>query len=194
MPFTLSVVVVAVAVSMALGGRVSRIGDHELRGGWLLGTGLVLQLGVDQAAGRGLIADAGAFGSTVLVVSQVLILAWILRNAEISPPGLALVGAGLVLNAIVMTANGAMPVDPQAMAALGLGDLQVPPGKHTLLTEATRFAPLGDVIPLPPLRSIISVGDVVLAVGLVPLTHALMRGPRPSPVADDDAVRRAPAA
>jgi hypothetical protein len=62
----------------------------------------------------------------------------------------------------------------------GLGELEVPPGKHTLLTEDTRLPWLADVWALPPLRSIISAGDVVLAAGLIPLTHRLMtwRSPR----------------
>ncbi len=48
-----------------------------------------------------------------------------------------------------------MPVDPAAMRALGLGELVVAPGKHTLLTDATRLPWLADVLPVPPLRSIL---------------------------------------
>lgn len=185
-PFTLLVLLVAIGLSYARGGRLARIADAELRTTWLLFAGLVLQLGVDVAAGRELIADAGAVGSSLLVASQVLIVAWLIRNRRL--PGIWLVAAGLALNAIVMTANGAMPVHPDAMRALGLGELQVPPGKHTLLTDATLFPWLADIIPLRPLRTIISVGDVVLAVGLIPMTHALMTWPRP------DGVRRSPPA
>jgi hypothetical protein len=43
-----------------------------------------------------------------------------------------------------------------------------------LLDDATRLPWLADIWPLPPLRSIISIGDVVLAAGLIPLLHALM--------------------
>jgi len=95
-----------------------------------------------------------------------------------------------------MAANRAMPVDPAAIAALGLDGATVPPGKHTLLTADTHLPWLADIIPVPWLRSILSIGDLVLAVGLLPMTHALMttppragrtRGLRPIP-----GLRRAP--
>src|SRR5690606_28481780 len=108
----------------------------------------------------------------ILIASQVLVVTWLVLNRRL--PGVAFVAVGLVMNAVVMAANGAMPVGPEAMNALGLGDLEVPPGKHTLLTEDTRLPWLADIVPIPPLRSIISAGDIVLAVDLVPLTHALM--------------------
>jgi hypothetical protein len=177
-PFTLTVVLLAVAVSYVRGGRLERIADARLHLPWLLFTGLALQIGVDLAAGRELIGDASATGLGILILSQALVVAWLVLNRHL--PGVALVALGLVLNAVVIAANGAMPVDPGAMRALGLGELEVPPGKHTLLTEATHLPWLADVVPLPPLRSIISVGDIVLAVGMLPLTHRLMtwREPR----------------
>jgi hypothetical protein len=67
-----------------------------------------------------------------------------------------------------------MPVDPDALLAVGADPGAEPAGKHTLLTEETRLPWLADIWAVPPLRSIISVGDVVLAVGLVPLAHGLM--------------------
>ena len=172
MPFTLTVVLLAVAVSYLRGGRLRRIADARLHLPWLLFAGLALQIGVDVAAGRGVLADASAAGLALLVLSQVLVVAWLVINRHL--PGVGLVAAGLAMNAAVIAANGAMPVDPEAMRALGLGELEVPPGKHTLLTDGTRLPWLADILPLPPLRSIISVGDIVIAAGLLPLTHALM--------------------
>jgi hypothetical protein len=171
-PFTLTVVLLAVLVSYLRGGRLRRIADARLHVPWLLFAGLALQLGVDIAAGRELLGDASAAGLALLIASQGLVVAWLFLNRQL--PGVGLVAVGLAMNAVVIAANGAMPVDPAAMRALGLGELQVPPGKHTLLTDATRLPWLADVYALPPLRSIISLGDVVLAAGLLPLTHALM--------------------
>lgn len=175
MPYTLAIIVIAVAVSYVRGGRLRRLAEAPLRATWLLFLGLGLQLAVDLAAGRGLLADASALGLTLLIVSQVLVVGWLLLHREL--PGVWLVALGLALNAVVIAANGAMPVDPNAVRALGLGELEVPLGKHTLLTDDTRLPWLADVIPIPPLRSIVSVGDLVIAVGLIPLTHALMRDP-----------------
>jgi hypothetical protein len=171
-PLVVSTLAIAVTLSYARGGRLRRVADVPLRLSWLLFAGVALQLAVDLAAGRELLADAGPGGYTLLLVSQLLVVGWVAANWHL--PGIFLVTAGLLLNAIVIGANGAMPVSPAAMDALGLGPLEVPPGKHTLMTEATVLPWLADVIPVPPLRTIISVGDVVLALGLVPLTHALM--------------------
>lgn len=173
MPFALVVVVLAVTLSYARGGRLTRIADAPLRSTWLLFAGLVLQTGVDVAVGRGWLPDAGSVGWSLLLVSQVLIVAWLVRNGNL--PGVLLVALGLAMNAAVMAANGAMPVDPAAIRSLGLDPAtSVPLGKHTLLTTDTRLPWLADIWPLPPLRTIISVGDVVIAGGLVPMTHALM--------------------
>lgn len=172
MAFTLIVVGLAVACSYARGGRLTHIANAPSSSPWLLFCGLGLQVAVDLAAGRGWLADASPSGWSLLLLSQLLVVAWLVRNRHL--PGVLLVAAGLLLNAVVMAANGAMPVDPGAMRALGLGELEVPPGKHTLLTPDTHLPWLADILPLPPLRSIISVGDVVLAIGLLPMTHALL--------------------
>jgi hypothetical protein len=174
-PFTSSVLLIAIALSYARGGRLTRIAEARLQVTWLLFVGLGLQLSVDVAAARGWFGDASTVGWVVLLLSQLVIVAWLVRNRAL--PGIALVAAGLLLNAVVMAANGAMPVDPSAVRALGLGELEVPPGKHTLLTDATRLPWLADIWPLPPLRSIISIGDLAIAAGLVPMTHALMTWP-----------------
>lgn len=178
MPFTLTVLLLAVLASYVRGGRLSRIADARLRNTWLLFCGLGLQLAVELAAGRGVLGDATLLGWSLLLLSQVMVIGWLARNWQL--PGVTLVAVGLLMNAVVIAANGAMPVDPEAMRRLGLGELEVPPGKHTLLTEDTRLPWLADVWALPPLRSIISAGDMVLAAGLIPLTHSLMtvRSPR----------------
>ena len=171
MPFTLSVLVLAVAVSLLRGGRLHRIADAPLRSAWLLLVGLALQVAVDVAAARALLTT-GPMTAGPLLASHLLVLVWVLRNWVF--PGIWLIALGLGLNAAVIAANGAMPVDPAAIAALGLEGTRVPVGKHTLLTADTRLPWLADILPLPPLRTIISVGDVVLAAGLLPLTHGLM--------------------
>ncbi len=182
MPFTLACVVVAVAASLVRGGRLHRLGEAPLRWSWLLFAGLVLQFAVDFGAARGWLADAGTVGYALLLASQLLVLGWVVLNRQL--PGMALVVIGLVSNAVVIGANGAMPVDPEAIRALGVsGPIEVPPGKHTLMTEATRLPWLADIWAVAPLRTIISVGDVVLALGLVPLTHALMTA---DPAAEPD--------
>ncbi|MFA9430103.1 DUF5317 domain-containing protein [Egicoccus sp. AB-alg2] len=176
MPFVLLVVLVAVAVSYVRGGRLGNVAEAPLHHGWLLAAGVGLQVVVDLAAGRGALTPGAGSTYALLLASQLLVVGWVVLNRHL--PGLVLVAAGLAMNAVVMAANGAMPVSPEAVAALGIDGAVVPPGKHMLLDDATRLPWLADIIPVPPIRSIISVGDIVLALGLLPLTHALMTWPR----------------
>ncbi|HEX9889819.1 MAG TPA: DUF5317 domain-containing protein [Nitriliruptorales bacterium] len=170
MPFPILVVAVAILASLARGGRFRRIPTADLQGGRLLLAGLVLQVFVDVAAARDWVTGSPSY--LLLLASQLLVVGWTVTNRY--RPGIPLIGLGLALNAIVIAANGAMPVDPDAIARLGIDGAQVRPGKHVLLTEATRLPWLADILALPPIRTIISVGDIVLAAGLVPLVHHLM--------------------
>ena len=170
--FVLIVLVLAVCVSYLRGGRLSRVAEAPLRSSWLLFAGVAVQVGVDVAALRGLLLDASTLGWVLLLVSQLLVVTWVALNWQL--PGMVLVALGLALNATVMAANGAMPVHVDAITALGVERVELTGGKHTVLTADTRLPWLADIWPLPALRSIISVGDVVLAAGLLPVTHALM--------------------
>ena len=175
MPFTVAVLTLAVTLSWVRGGRLRRVADAEITAGWLLFAGVGIQIGVDLAAGRGWLPDAGLAGWSLLGASQLLVVLFVVRNRQLS--GIWLVALGLLLNMAVMAANRAMPVDPAAMAAIGVEGAEVPLGKHTLLTDETLLPWLADIIPVPWLGSILSVGDLVLAIGLIPLTHALMTSP-----------------
>jgi hypothetical protein len=171
-PFVLVSLLLAVSVSYARGGRMHRVADASLHWSALLFTGVAVQVLVDVGAARGLLPSAGWASYGLLLASQLLVLGWVVANWHL--PGTKLVTLGLALNALVIGANGAMPVDPAAIQALGIEGATVTGGKHVLLDDATRLPWLADIWPLPPLRSIISVGDVVLAAGLIPLAHALM--------------------
>lgn len=171
-PFTLTVLSLAVVISLLRGGRLRRVADAPLRGSWLLALGLGIQLVVDISAMRGAGSGGPVLALVALLSGQLAVLVWVVRNWQL--PGMTLIAVGLGLNTAVIAANGAMPVDPSAIDALGLEGTPVPVGRHTLLTEATRLAWLADVVPIPWLRSIVSAGDLVLAAGLLPLTHALM--------------------
>lgn len=178
MYFVVLVLVVAVLVSWLRGGRLHRLGQAPLRSVWLLFTGVVLQLAADIGVIVGWFDGASTLSYALLLASQLVVLAWVLTNWQL--PGVVLVALGLLLNALVMGANGAMPVHPDAIVALGGEPTDLLRGKHVLLDEGTQLWWLADIWPLPPIRTIISLGDVVLAAGLLPVAHHLMtyRTPR----------------
>lgn len=176
MPFTLLVIVAAVAVSWARGGRLHRISERELHSSWLLFAGLGLQILVDITAPRIALPDLLPLAG--ILASQALVVAWIWRNRD--RPGMPLIAIGLILNAVVIAANGAMPVSVDALRAAGLSQPESLAGKHLLAGPGTRLTFLADIIPVRPLRTVISVGDIVLAAGIIPLVHELMTQERPS--------------
>ena len=80
-----------------------------------------------------------------------------------------LLAIGVGLNVAVVAANGGMPVDSGALARVGRRDVDVTRGflyKHVPMTGDTRLSWLGDRIPVPIQRNVISVGDVLMAVAI----------------------------
>ncbi|MBI3522421.1 MAG: DUF5317 domain-containing protein [Chloroflexi bacterium] len=88
-------------------------------------------------------------------------------------PGALLIAAGSLLNAVVVVLNGGMPIDPRAAEAASLtyptDGLHVPLGARALLPFLT------DVIPVPIVRGVYSVGDVLIAIGGFWLPFAWLR-------------------
>ncbi len=167
-------IVLAVGVSLARGGRLDARADTDLRLLPVLIAGLLAQTLLDALAARGR-ADT-AVVAALLVVSLAAVLAFVIANWFRA--GMALVAAGFVLNAIVILGNGGMPVSAHAIESLG-GDLTSDDiaGKHQIADADTALSWLGDVIPVPGLRLIVSLGDVLLVAGMIPLAHDLMTPP-----------------
>ncbi len=170
-------IVLAVGVSLARGGRLDARADTDLRLLPVLVAGLLAQTLLDALAARGR-ADT-AVVAALLVVSLAAVLAFVITNWFRA--GMALVAAGFVLNAVVILGNGGMPVSAHAIQSLG-GDLTGDDiaGKHQIADADTALPWLGDVIPVPGLRLIVSLGDILLVAGMIPLAHDLMTPPSPT--------------
>jgi hypothetical protein len=168
----LVVIVVALLLGVARGGTMTNLAQLELRSWGLVFLALAVQAVGAFAATIGL-PHASLWYVLGMVGSAALVTVFVARNREL--PGMALIALGFVLNALVVTANGAMPVDQAAADRVGISTVhlyQNVDAKHELADSATRLRPLADVIPVPlpgPLRwgsNVVSVGDVVLAAGI----------------------------
>lgn len=116
-----------------------------------------------------------------LALSAFFAAAFLVRNR--GRAGLPLVAGGFVLNALVVAANGAMPVSGAAAQRAGVP--LAADERHEPATGATRLAPLGDVVPvpLPPRREVASPGDALVAAGLaLYVFHGMRTGRRKHPV------------
>ncbi len=173
---------VAFAVSLLRGGKLRNLASIELRLWWLLPAALVLQT-IAQ-----LLPSDRSWSSTVAVIlllssfPLMLILAWANRYKA----GIWIAGIGVLLNFTVIALNGGMPILPEAVEIAGgqadfaagvqSGEIELD-AKHVLLDESSRVPFLADVIPMP--GSVVSLGDVLLVVGLgVFLEEQLRRPPR----------------
>lgn len=166
-------IAVAVAIGYARGGRLTRIGAVRLDGVWLVAVAALTQIAVTVLSGTVL---TGLARPAALAASYVAVLVFVWRNASL--PGMPVVGVGFALNAVVVVANGGMPVAAAALEAIGAPGADITPGKHLLLEETDVLPWLADIIALPVLRTVISVGDIVVAVGMAVVVVGLMQ-PRP---------------
>ena len=175
----LTALVLAVLTGVAArlrGGSLNDLAETTFRWTPLLVAGLVLQIAFLYWDPEWL-GDGG--GLAVLLASNVTVAVWLFVNRSL--PGLLLAGAGMALNVLVIALNGAMPVLVSSAEKAGvpqsIGDASI---KHERLDEETVLPWLGDAIPVPPFKEVLSVGDVVLALGLCRLVDARMTsGKRP---------------
>jgi Family of unknown function (DUF5317) len=161
-------------LGLVAGGRLTALGEVHLRwwGVLLAGVGLQLLAGPVGLGGRP--------GTTAVAGSYLCLLGFALANWSLA--AMPIVVAGLALNATVILVNGGMPVRPEAVSAVGLDPDELDAAdlgaKRHLEGPDDRLTFLGDVLPLRPLGEVVSVGDVVLAIGVAGLLFRVLR-PRP---------------
>jgi MFS family permease len=183
----LSSILLGLVIGALAGGQLPRLADLRLRWVWLLGAALAVRLLAGLMVRTDVEADlAGAWG---LPLTYGLIVVWLYRNWNVS--GLQVAAIGVTLNILAVLLNsGKMPVWEGALLASGLtlADLVGDPF-HVVLgagMTAGQFVAagglFGDVvpIPIPILRDVVSVGDVLLWLGIVWAIVAAMTRPVPS--------------
>lgn len=168
----------AATIAVVRGGRIRNLSDIRLRMWWLL----ILGFGM-QTATAFFPQDAEwskPTGITLILASYIPLLVMVILNRN--KPGMWLAGLGILMNFSVIASNGGMPVlEGAAIVAGGFPESVNISGdyKHLILDENTRLAFLADVIPLRVIGQgqVISLGDVLLAVGLGRFLEAELRRP-----------------
>jgi Family of unknown function (DUF5317) len=164
----LGIVFIACLLSVPLArGRLSALGDLELRRGWLALAGIGVQILIISV-----FPDVPeTVSEAVHMFSYVLLGAFAWSNRGI--PGVAVILAGGLLNFIAIAANGGvMPADPEiAVKMAGEGGFQNSGGM-----DDPRLLFLGDIFATPswfPLYNVYSVGDAVIVLGVLVLLHGV---------------------
>jgi hypothetical protein len=169
----LTVAVVGVLAGLIAGGSVRNFDRIHVYWWGAAALGLML-----QAAPLDRWLDTDAI-TAAIVASYLVLIAFVWVNRRLPAAPLLLVG--LVLNAIVIGANGGMPVSDSAIRSAGGSEGVLPSavddGKHHLMTSSDVLTPLADVIGLPPpIATVLSIGDLFLYAGIVAFTVIVMRG------------------
>lgn len=159
-------VVAGLLIGYARGGRLRHLAGIRVRAIFI-----PLLIAAAQLSGLGRPWPALIFG---------LVGLWVLLNlrgrTRIVQVALLLIVVGGAMNATAIAANGKMPyksADPPAARAS-----QISSAKHTPIDSDTRLPWLADIIPFHPLRAHLSVGDLVLFVGIGSFVASAMRPPR----------------
>lgn len=155
-----------------LGGKLERLAGIRLRYSWLI----LLALGVQVVITAG--ASAGPRPVLVALHLASYAAAGVALWANRALPGLLVLGAGAMANAVVIALNGGtLPADPQALAAAGLAT-DGPAFANSGIVEHPVLPWLGDIVATPawlPFRNVISIGDLVILAGAGILVHAVTR-------------------
>jgi hypothetical protein len=162
-------IVVAIVVVAVTNGSITRLAEVRFRRAWLLVLGLVLQVVLDFAdLPKARYEDVGV---AILLASYLALLGFCASNLRTR--GMELIGLGIALNATVIALNLGMPY----RVADGLPRETTVKHRPTRDDDVAVF--LSDQIVIgDPLDAAISVGDIVLALGIVELAYVGSRRPR----------------
>ncbi len=159
------------------------IGGARLASVRLRAVRLLVAAAVVQVTTSALVPESGAARLTALVLTTALVGLFVVGNRRVA--GTPLIGAGLLLNVLVVAANGAMPVSLAAASDAGLSRADLGLTRDAMrepVDDDTLLPLLGDVVPvtLPWRPQVVSPGDVLVAagVGLLLVSSGGRQGPR----------------
>jgi hypothetical protein len=158
-----AVAIAAVAVALLRGGSLRKLAATRFVGLFFLMASIAAQLALVLFR----IPGQSGLHRLALIAPPLLIGYFCLANRSL--PGMWFIVAGVVLNTVVIGANGRMPLSSWARehsgatlnTSLSSGtDYYEPAGPDTVLPM------LGDVIPIAGVHQVASPGDLLLAVGV----------------------------
>ncbi len=169
MEWMLLVIAISIALGAVRGGKLRNLTEIRVKLWWLLLLGFVI-----LAAANFVPSDKHALAVALILLSYLPLLLFVLLNRDSS--GIWIAGIGILMNFTVIVINRGMPVLEEAAIIAGGGDADLILGaKHVILSTSTVLPFLADVIPLP--GSVLSLGDVFLAIGIGVFLEDQMRQP-----------------
>jgi hypothetical protein len=159
------VVVTVLALTLvAVTGHLRPLSAMRVKAARLLVAAAVVQVGTTILAPGSVLLRVTALVVTILLVGVFL-------GANLGLPGVPLIALGLLLNVVVIGANGAMPVSTSAAADAGVATEALQLADDPLrepLGDGSRLPLLADRVPVPApgWAQVVSAGDVLAAAGI----------------------------
>lgn len=178
-------IILAVCVGLVIGalrrGRLTSIARTRIRHPEFLLVAIAASLFVDQT-------DMGPSGAIALL-GLIGGLAFAIVNVHLA--GMTVIAIGIAANLLPIALNGAMPVRPEALVEAEMVTADELPrvtlnGARELSDDSTLLSMLGDTFPVRWTNQVVSIGDLIMMVGLAALVANLMlqrRRPRLHPSA-----------
>ncbi len=164
-------IILLILLALLLRRDLGLIAQLSYRGGWVM-IGFIAGLFILQAVMVLYAPGQTRWQMVILVLTQSAIIGLLLLNRHL--PGAKIFALGLILNLVVMAANGGwMPVTPETSSFVHPERIvevhaRPPSSKNIVLARSeTRLWILSDIIrlTLPWQRTAISIGDALLIVG-----------------------------
>ena len=178
-------IALSIIVALVRKGSIRRLGELDLRYTWIIFvSGFVMALMFTKhLRWMAFVGDIAPIMHLVVYLTAIVV---IVLNRHL--PGMLLIGLGALLNFAAISANGGkMPISYDAakyarMEHVLTNDL----ARHCVIDCNTKLYVLTDVIPLRrppfPLPGVMSVGDIILAIGLFILIQHGMCSPKKTAV------------
>ena len=169
--FLVAVVVLAALAVPLAGGRLGALVEIRLRHGWAIFAALGLEIAAMELPGL-----SEGMRAALLVAAYPIGAVFLAANWQL--PGMPMIALGGALNLLAIAVNGGvMPASPSALAGAGL-PVNEPGFQNSTALAQPRLAFLGDVFFIPaswPLSNVFSVGDILIALGIVWALHRICR-------------------
>ncbi|MCM3663672.1 DUF5317 domain-containing protein [Mesobacillus subterraneus] len=171
-------IVISFVIALFRKGNLQGLSDLKLKAGWIFPLLLAVQLVVYSFQNDYKVLGQASASIYMVVYILGLVFLFINRNHR----GFLVIFIGVFLNFLAMAINGGrMPVSAEAAAILDPSYIEALKeglyAKHSLLDSSTKLGMLADIIPLTdpyPRTQVISIGDVVMNIGIFLFIQYLM--------------------
>jgi hypothetical protein len=183
------IIIASIIIGLLRGGELEKLSTISIWGVPLFALALLLRVLI-WVFGLLDFSVLLSYSPFFIIISYLILIFVSIQNIKL--PGFRYITLGLVLNSFVIIINGGqMPVllPQEAIQNVNMTNIlaEETEGLHFLINNNTLFAFLGDVIPMPkpfPDSSILSVGDIMIMVGLFMLIQKTMKQEEKLPAED----------